>query len=119
MRKSNLRGREIRRYSRVREKLTEAVFRLATREGDVRARLCSAHWVLNQLTAEELPPELRDDWASVMNRLTRRGPEVLPDGEVLRNAVAHTMSTIRNSTGRIIATDIYRLYRTFVSTYGL
>lgn len=53
-----------------------------------------------------------------MNRLTRRGAEVLPDGEVLRNAVAHTMSTIRNSTGRIIAIDIYRLYRTFVSTYG-
>lgn len=109
----------MRRYSRVREKLTDAVYRLATREGDVRARLISAHWVLRQVTPEELPPELRDEWESIMRRLTRRGPEVLPDGEVLRDAVTHTMSTIRNSTGRAIATDIYGLYRSFVHVYGL
>ena len=108
----------MRRYSRVREKLTEAVYRLATREGDVRARLKSAHWVLRHLTAEELPPELRDDWESIMRRLTRHGPE-LYNGEVFRDAVTHTMSRIKNSTGRLIATDIYGLYSTFIRAYGL
>jgi hypothetical protein len=109
----------MRRYSRVREKLTNSLYRLATWEGDVRERLRGAHWVLRQLSADELPPELRDSWQSIMNRLTRYGPERLPDGEIFRDAVTHTMSRIRNSTGRTIATDIYRLYNTFVSTYGL
>jgi hypothetical protein len=108
----------MRRYSRVREKLTDAVYRLATREGDVRARLISAHWALSHLTAEELPPELRDEWQRIMNRLTRRGPE-LYYGEPFRNAVTRTMSTIRNSTGRAIAIDIFGLYRSFVHAYGL
>jgi hypothetical protein len=108
----------MRRYSRVREKLTEAVYRLATQEGDVRARLKSAHWVLRQLTVEELPDELREDWESIMHRLTRHGPERY-NGEVFRDAVTHTMSRIKNSTGRVIATDIYGLYRTFISAYGL
>lgn len=108
----------MRRYSRVREKLTNSLYRLATWEGDVRDRLRGAHWVLRQLSTEELPPELRDSWQSIMHRLTRYGPEVLHDGEVFRDAVTHTMSRIRNSTGRAIATDIYRLYGTFISTYG-
>lgn len=109
----------MRRYSRVREKLGTAVYRLAVGEGDVRARLKSAHWVLRQLRAEELPLELREGWESIMNRLVRYGPEVLPDGEVFRDAVTHTMSRIKNSTGRAIATDIYGLYGSFVHAYGL
>jgi hypothetical protein len=110
----------MRRYRRVREKLTEAVYRLATREGDVRSRLISAHWILVHLSAEELPPELRDRWESIMRRLTRHGPECSPDGrDVWNDAVTHTMSRIRNSTGRVVATDIYGLYRSFIHAYGL
>ncbi|MFX1716741.1 hypothetical protein [Paraburkholderia sp. A1RO-5L] len=108
----------MRRYSRVREKLGAAVYRLAVGEGDVRARLVSAHWVLNHLRADELPPELREQWESIMRRLTRHGPE-LYSGEVFRDAVKHTMSRIKNSTGRVIATDIYALYSSFVHAYGL
>ncbi|WP_176058126.1 hypothetical protein [Paraburkholderia sp. BCC1876] len=109
----------MRRYSRVREKLTNALHRLATREGDVRERLRAAHWALAQLTAQELPPELREDWQSIIHRLTRKGPEHDAAGDVLNSALEHTMQSIRNSTGRAIANDIYRLYMNFVSAYGL
>jgi hypothetical protein len=112
-------GRKIRRYSRVREKLSKALHRLATREGDVRQRLRAAHWVLTQLRASELPPELREDWQSIMNRLTRLGPERDPTGDVLNSALEHTMQSIRNSTGRAIANDVYRLYMNFVTAYGI
>jgi len=108
----------MRRYSRAREKLTNSLYRLATWEGDVRDRLRGAHWVLNQLSIDETPPELRDSLQSIMYRLTRYGPERTRDGEIFRDAVTHTMSRIRNSTGRRIATDIYRMYRAFVSVYG-
>jgi hypothetical protein len=109
----------MRRYSRVREKLSKALYRLATREGDVRQRLRAAHWVLNQLRVNELPPELREDWQSIMHRLTRLGPECGPNGDVWADALEHTMSRIRNGTGRLIANDVYRLYMNFVAAYGL
>ena len=109
----------MRRYSRVREKLTNSLYRMATWEGDVRDRLRGAHRVLNQLSIDEMPPELRDSLGSVMHRLTRCGPERTRDGEIFRDAVTHTMSRIRNSTGRSIASDIYRMHRAFVSAYGL
>ncbi|CAE6740158.1 hypothetical protein R75465_02232 [Paraburkholderia aspalathi] len=109
----------MRRYSRVREKLSNALLRLATREGDVRQRLRAAHWPLNQLTAKELPPELLEDWQSIMHQLTRRGPERDATGDVLNSALEHTMQSIQNRTGRVIANDIYRLYMNFVTAYGL
>lgn len=109
----------MRPYSRAREKLTGAIVRLATHEGDVRTRLRSAHFFLRQLTERELPPELLAQWSSIMHRLTRRGPELAHDGEVLQDAVAHTMAKIRNSTGRVIATDVYRLYKSFIDKHGV
>lgn len=109
----------MRRYSRVREKLSNALHRLATREGDVRQRLRAAHVPLAQLTARELPPELLEDWQGIMHRLTRRGPERDAAGDALNSALEHTMQSIRNGTGRVIANDIYRLYMNFVSAHGL
>lgn len=99
-------------------KLREAVCRLATREGEVRKRLKAAHWALRHLSTEELPPELRDEWQSIMRRLTRHGFEVY-DGEVFRDAVTHTMSRIKNSTGRLIATNIHGLYSMFMRTWAM
>ncbi|MFM0060978.1 hypothetical protein PQR64_35730 [Paraburkholderia phytofirmans] len=79
----------------------------------------AAHWTLNQLAAQELPPELRKDWERIMQRLTRKGPERDAAGDVLNSALEHTMQSIRNSTGRDFANDIYGLYMYFVSAYGL
>lgn len=108
----------VRRYSRVREKLSGAVARLVTGEGDVRQRLRSAHWLLNHLHESELPPELLADWQNIMHRLTRRGPERDKNGEIWQSALEHTMRSIQNRTGSAIARDVYALYRAFVNQFG-
>ena len=95
---------------RAREKLRGAVHRLVVGEGDVRARLVSAHWLLNQLSASGLPKELQEPWRQLISDLTKRGPVLSPDGEVQTPACKHTMSRIRNSTGREIAERIYSLH---------
>ncbi len=63
------------------------------------------------LREEEVPPEMRQDFAWIMHQLTRRGPEKDSDGTVYKSAVKHTMSRVRNSTGKRIAERIYRLCR--------
>ena len=95
---------------RAREKLRGAVHRLAVGEGDVRSRLVSAHWLLKQLSARDLPAELHEPWRLIMSELTKRGPVVGADGELWTPACKNTMSRIRNSTGRQIAEKIYSLH---------
>ncbi|SRR6266446_6377732 len=97
------------RYSRAREKLMDAEYKLAVSEGHVRERLRRAYTPLRRLSAEDLPAELRDEWRAILREMTRHGPERDPDGHVWRNAIDHTMSRIRNRTGRKIAERIYRL----------
>lgn len=97
------------RYSRAREKLMDAEYRLAVSEGDVRERLRRAYTPLRRLSAEDLPADLRDEWREILRELTRHGPERDSDGHVWRSSIDHTMSRIRNRTGRRIAERIYRL----------
>ena len=97
-------------YSRAREKLSDAEYKLATGEGDVRQRLRRAFTVLNRLRSEDLPPELRAEWRAVIAEMTRLGPEKDIDGTVWRSAINHTMSRIRNRTGSKIAQRIHRMY---------
>ena len=87
--------------------------KLTIGEGNVRERLRIAFKTLRMLREEEVPPEMRPDLSWVMHQLTRLGPEVGPDGTVYKTAVDHTMSRIRNVTGRKIAERIYRLNREF------
>ena len=87
--------------------------RLAIGEGDVRERLRSAFKPLRMLREEEVPIEMRSDFLWVIRQLTRHGPEVGPDGTMYKTAVNHTMSRIRNITGRKIAERIYKLNRGF------
>jgi hypothetical protein len=96
-------------HKRAREKLRGAVHRLAVGEGDVRSRLLAAHWLLSQLTARDLPPECLAVYKQIMRDLTKKGPELGPAGEVWKPACQHTMSRIRNATGRDIAERIYAL----------
>lgn len=100
-----------RRYSRCREKLMVAEHKLAVGEGDVRERLRSAFKVLNTLQDDELPLGMRADWSWVMKQLVRFGPKIGRDGTIYKTAVDHTMSRIRNSTGKKIAERIYKLNR--------
>ena len=97
--------------SRSREKLKAAEYKLAVGEGDVRARLRYVFKLLRTLRPHDLPAELRDDFNWVMTQLTRYGPDKDEDGTVYRTAIDHTMSRIRNSTGRKIAEVVVRLSR--------
>lgn len=96
-------------YRRCREKFHVALYRLAVGEGDVRARLVSVHRYLHMLSEDEVPPSLRVEWAAILHTLTRRGPEFGRDGTVYKSAVVHTLSRIRNSTGRRIAVRVHAL----------
>ena len=96
---------------RCREKFHAALYRLAVGEGDVRDRLRSAYRYLRMLSEDEVPPELREEWTSILLALTRHGPEIGPDGEIYQSAIDHTMSRVKNSTGRAIAERIYALAR--------
>ena len=98
-------------YRRCREKFRAAIYRLAVGEGDVRDRLRGAYRYLQILSERDVPPHLREEWASILTSLTRFGPEVDLDGTVYKKAIDHTLSRIRNSTGRTIAERIWVLVR--------
>ena len=98
-----------RRYSRWREKLVDAERRLAVGEGDVRSRLLSAYRKLRTVGEEEVPPDMKSDFVWIMHQLTKCSPEVDRDGTVYKSAIEHTMSRIKNVTGRRIAERIYSL----------
>ncbi len=96
---------------RYREKFNAALYALAVREGDVRARLRSVYRYLHMLRPDEVPAEHREEWAQILAALTQRGPERGPSGEVLRGALEHTLGRMRNSSGRRIAERVYSLAR--------
>lgn len=97
-------------YSRAREKLGDAVYKLATGERDVRQRLRRAYTVLRRLSSEDLPPELREEWRAILTAMTHLGPEKDTDGTPWRTAIDHTMSRIRNRTGSKIAQRIHAMH---------
>jgi hypothetical protein len=94
-------------YDRCKEKFERAVYALATGEGDVRSRLEKAYNYLRILRSEDIPSIFRQEFSVILKQLTRFGPEYFPDGTVYRNAIQHTMSRIKNATGKKIAEHIY------------
>ena len=98
-------------YRRCKEKIYAAVYKLAVAEGDVRERLSGAYWYLRQLSPEEIPDNLREEFVDIVQSLTRRGPELGPNGAIYNPAHVHTLSRMKNSTGRKIAERIVRLSR--------
>jgi hypothetical protein len=98
-------------YRRCREKFHAAVYRLAVGKGDVRDRLRGAYRYLRMLSERDVPPHLRQEWASILTALMRLGPEVDSDGTIYRKSINHTLSRIRNRTGRRIAERIWALAR--------
>jgi len=96
---------------RYRGKFNAALYALAVREGDVRARLRCAYRELRSLREDEVPVRLRTEWHAVLKELTRRGPSYFSTGEVHQSAIDHTLNRMRNKTGRRIAVKIYALVR--------
>ena len=96
---------------RCREKFNAALYRLAVGEEDVRQRLRGAYRYLRMLSQEEIPVDLRAEWRSIQEAMTRRGPDMAADGTVYKNALDNTLIHMRNVTGRRIAERIYALAR--------
>ncbi len=96
---------------RCREKFRAALYALAVREGDVRQRLRGAHFHLRVLSPGEVPQEFRAEFSAVLQALTKKGPELGPDGQVYKKAVDNTLDHMQNRSGRRIAERIYALAR--------
>lgn len=96
-------------YSRGKEKLRAAIYRLAVAEGNVRERLKGAHWYLRQLSPEDMPPKFRAEFLDILHELTWRGAERGPEGYVWRSALDHTLARMRNGTARRIAERVVAL----------
>jgi len=95
------------RYHYAQEKLYVAIRSLATGQGDVRARLVDAFMTFHTLKVDDFPPKYREDWKWIQNQLTKHGPIYDYKGRVYKGSVENTMSKIKNSTGRKIATKIF------------
>lgn len=97
-------------YKYAKEKLGTNVRYLAIGERDVRDRLRVVSKDMFRLQGNDLPPALRKHLAWVQRELTKYGPEISPSGEIYKNAIAHTLGRIRNSTGRKIAERIFKMH---------
>jgi hypothetical protein len=93
---------------RHREKFRRALFYLAVSEGDVRDRLRKAYAQLDTLRDDEVPQEVRAEWASILEELTKRGPLIHAD-RVIKDALDHTLGRMKNKTARKIAERVYRI----------
>jgi hypothetical protein len=63
-----------RQYLHARHKLIQAVRSLALGPEDMRGRLPRVYFLLDDLTPDDLPEALRDDFTWVMEKLTAREP---------------------------------------------
>ena len=97
------------RYKYAEDKLSTAVYILATGKGDVRSRLFDAFMEFHPVNSDDFPAELLEDWLWIKKQLTKFGPVYGADNEVKMGSVRHTLNRIKNSTGEKIAQRIYNL----------
>jgi hypothetical protein len=62
--------------SYAREKLEQSVYKLAIGEGEIRERIRSILKYISPLTESDFPEPLREDWISIMSRLTEKTSKV-------------------------------------------
>ncbi len=96
------------KHKYAREKLRNAVYLLATGEGDVRSRLRRVYRHIRGVNPGDVPSDMKRDLQWVKNEMVKFGPLVDRYGVVL-DAHEHTMRRIRNSTGKKIAERIYSM----------
>jgi hypothetical protein len=92
------------------QRLTTTVGCLATHPGDARRRIIAAASVFNVLKEDDLPPQLREKWAWIINEATKFGPVLKSNGEILYSPVENTMYRRKNSTAAKLAKAIYEIY---------
>jgi len=90
------------------EKLSEAVFLLATGQSHVRERLREAFMAFHPVKEQDFPDDLREKWRWIESQLKKYGP-IMNGESVVEGSVEHTLRRIRNSTGQRIAQAIVEL----------
>ena len=98
-------------FRRANEKLLVAVVDLVSGVGDARSRVAQAYVQLRRLTDTELPATKVGEWRSILQALTKDGPERDTDGTLWAPAVENTTRRMRNRTASKIAHRIFTLYR--------
>jgi hypothetical protein len=86
------------------EKLSQAVFLLATGEGDVRSRLRAAYLEFSAVLPDSLPENLQEDFEWIRSELTKRDARFPGDGKL-----DATLFRMQNRTGKKIAERIFEL----------
>jgi hypothetical protein len=87
----------------INEKLSDAVYKLATGPGDVRSRLYSILPKILILSEHSLPPELKKELNWIQNKLTEK------NRTQYGYDLGRTLRTMRNNTGSKIAERIVDL----------
>lgn len=93
------------------DKFNRALYALAVQEGDVRSRLESAYTVLRRVRIEDVPEKHREELTKILQLMISKGPseERFYDGTPMKDAIANTMSRMKNKTARKIAERIYAM----------
>lgn len=69
-----------------------------------------AYQEFHPLTEEHFPNDLKGEWRSIYESITKYGPKLNYKGEVVVGSVENTMTRIRNKTGAKIANKIFNLF---------
>ena len=94
-------------------KLWEALYALATSEGDVRKRVALACSILDKMQNDELPKALMDRLQKVKDEAGKDGPLRNADGEIIRNRYENTIAKRYNKTYSKLAKEILSVYEDF------
>ncbi|MBI3773534.1 MAG: hypothetical protein HY272_12650 [Gammaproteobacteria bacterium] len=97
-------------YASARGLLSQVVKELAVAPGPVNERLLRVWRIIQPLTPVELPQELRNDWQSIKDEITKYPTLIDPYGNVIRSSIEQTLCKIRRKTASKIAEKIYSLY---------
>ena len=92
-----------------REKISLAIYILATAPGGIKKRLLSAFNECIAVQDDDFPEDLRGDWSWINNQMTKFGPVKDAQGTVLIGQCENTMRRIRNSTAVKIAEKLFAL----------
>jgi len=100
-------------YSYVREKLFDAINRLAVGSGDARSRLLKAYLACHTLRETHFPEALRQKWVWITKQLTRYPEHYDYRGKIDVGRIENTTRNIQNRTAVKIAKELFGLYSVF------
>ena len=76
------------------EKISAAVYSLATGRGDIKERLWNSFSGFHPLKESDFPDDLKDKWNDLKGRLTSEEPKYNSDGNIGTGKVENTINKI-------------------------